>query len=384
MSKAWLAPDRLSFGRLLAIMIKEFIQVRRDRMTFATMMVIPLMQLVMFGFAINSDPKGLATAVLAASHGQFDRSLIAAMQASGYFRVVDTANSEAEAERMLAQGLVQFVVNVPPGFSRDVARGDRPSFLVEADATDPVATANALFALQKLANSALDRDLRGALGNLRSQAPPFELKLHRRYNQEGISQYNIVPGLMGVVLTMTMVMMTALAVTRERERGTMENLLVMPLRPIEVMLGKIAPYIVIGYVQVALILIAAKAIFGVPMVGSLFLLSLCIVIFIAANLAVGFTLSTVARNQLQAMQLSFFYFLPSILLSGFMFPYRGMPLWAQTLGEALPLTHFMRIVRGIMLKGNGVAEVAPEVGALAVITALMVALAMRRYRETLD
>ncbi|OHC74940.1 MAG: mannose-1-phosphate guanyltransferase [Rhodospirillales bacterium RIFCSPLOWO2_12_FULL_58_28] len=375
---------RLSFGRLMAMIIKEFIQVRRDRMTFAMMMGIPLMQLVLFGFAINADPKGLPTAVLAADHGQFDRSLIAAMQASSYFRIVDTADSEAEAERMLAMGMVQFVVSVPSGFSRDVARGDRPPLLVEADATDPAATSNALAALQMLAHNALDRDLKGALADLKSGPPPFELRVHRRYNQEGVSQFNIVPGLMGVVLTMTMTVMTSIAVTRERERGTMENLLVMPLRPIEVMIGKIVPYIVIGYVQVALILLAAKVIFGVPMVGSLFLLTMCIVVFIAANLAFGFTFSTIAGNQLQAMQMSFFYFLPSILLSGFMFPYRGMPGWAQTLGEVLPLTHFLRIVRGIMLKGNGVAEVAPEVGALFIILAAAGVLAMKRYRETLD
>lgn len=374
----------LSFSRLMAMIVKEFVQVRRDRLTFAMMVGIPLMQLVLFGFAINADPKGLPTAVLAADHGPFDRTLIAAMQASGYFHIVDTATSEAEAERMLALGTVQFVVSVPPGFSRDVARGDRPALLVEADATDPAATSNALGALQVLARDALDRDLRGTLERLRAGPPPFELRLHRRYNQEGVSQFNIVPGLMGVVLTMTMVVMTALAVTRERERGTMENLLVMPLRPIEVMVGKIVPYIVIGYIQVVLILVAAKLIFGVPMVGSLFLLTLCIVVFIAANLAVGFTFSTIARNQLQAMQMSFFYFLPSILLSGFMFPYRGMPPWAQALGETLPLTHFLRIVRGIMLKGNGPAEVAPDVAALTLILVAVAVLALRRYRETLD
>ena len=376
--------ERFSVSRLTAMIIKEFIQMRRDRVTFAMMVGIPLMQLILFGFAINSDPKGLPTAILDMDRGVFGRSLTAAVQASGYYRVVAEAVGEADAERLLAEGKVQFVINIPAGFSRDLARGARPALLVEADATDPAATSNALGALNELAGQAISRDLDGGLASLKQTPKAFELRLHRRYNQEGISQYNVVPGLMGVVLTMTMVIMTGLAMTRERERGTMENLLVMPLRPIEVMLGKITPYVAVGYVQVALILAGAWLIFAVPMEGSLTLLLAASVLFIATNLAVGFTFSTMASNQLQAMQMGFFYFLPNIMLSGFMFPYRGMPQWAQIIGEVLPLTHFLRVVRGIMLKGNGLSLVSGELAALAAIMLAVTLLALRRYRQTLD
>ena len=375
---------RFSLGRTLAMIAKEFVQMRRDRLTLAMMLGVPLMQLLIFGFAINNDPKHLPTLVLDADHGPFGRSLLAAMQASRYFEFVGVAADEAEADRALAEGRVQFVVSLPMDFSRRVARGERPPLLVEADATDPAATSNALGALTLLARTALDRDLTGPLAALQAGPDPFELRLHRRYNQEADTRYNVVPGLMGVVLTMTMVMMTALAVTRERERGTMETLLVMPLRPLEVMLGKILPYVAVGYVQIAVIMTAAKLIFGVPILGSLALLTVASVAFITTNLAVGFTFSTIAKNQMQAMQMSFFYFLPSILLSGVMFPYRGMPVWAQTFGEVLPLTHFLRIVRGIMLKGNGPAEIAAEMGVLTLILLLVSLLAIRRYRLTLD
>jgi len=373
-----------SWRRTLAMIIKEFVQMRRDRMTFGMMVALPLVQLMLFGFAINSDPKHLPTAVLDADHGPFGRAIVAAMQASQYFTITGMVASEAESEQLLAEGKVQFVINIPPDFSRQVARGDRPALLVEADATDPAATSGALGALSVLAGDALSRDLSGPLAGLQGSPPPFELRLHRRYNQEAETQYNVVPGLMGVVLTMTMVLMTALAVTRERERGTMENLLVMPLKPIEVMLGKIAPYVAVGYVQVTVILLAARLIFHVPIVGSLTLLTSASVLFIAANLAIGYTFSTIAKNQMQAMQMGFFYFLPSILLSGFMFPFRGMPDWAQDLGEILPLTHFLRVVRGIMLKGNGPAEIAGEVGAMVAILLVVSIGAIYRYRETLD
>ena len=373
-----------SLGRTLAMIVKEFVQMGRDRLTLAMMVVMPMMQLVIFGFAINNDPKHLPTLVLDADHGPFGRSLLAAMQASRYFDLAGTASGEAEADRALAEGRVQFVVSVPVDFSRRVARGERPPLLLEADATDPAATSNALSALTALARTALDRDLSGPLAALRTGPDPFELRIHRRYNQEANTQYNVVPGLMGVVLTMTMVMMTALAVTRERERGTMETLLVMPLQPVEVMLGKILPYVAVGYVQIAVIVAAARLIFAVPILGSLWLLTLACVVFIAANLAIGFTFSTIAKNQMQAMQMSFFYFLPSILLSGFMFPFRGMPDWAQRFGEILPLTHFLRIVRGIMLKGSGPAEISWEMAAMTVILLVVSALAILRYRETLD
>ncbi|KAA0680968.1 ABC transporter permease [Roseomonas genomospecies 6] len=373
-----------SFARFVAVMVKEFIQMRRDRLTFAMMVGVPVLQLVLFGFAINSDPKSLPTAVHAADSSPFARTLVAAMANSGYFDVTLAADGPADLDRLLAEGRVQFAVTIPVGFARDLQRGERPVLLVEADATDPAATSNALAALATIARQALDPDLTGPLAHLRSTPDPVELRIHRRYNPEGITQYNVVPGLMGVVLTMTMVMMTALAVTRERERGTMENLLAMPVRPFEVMLGKIVPFILVGYIQVVIIVLAARLLFGVPIVGSLALLSAVLVLFIAANLAVGFTFSTVAKNQLQAMQMSFFFFLPSMLLSGFMFPFRGMPGWAQAVGEILPLTHFLRIVRGILLKGNGPAEIAGEVLSLLVFLAVVTVVALKRYRQTLD
>ena len=345
--------------RFAAVLMKEFVQMRRDRLTFAMMIGVPIMQLVLFGYAINMDPKGLPAAVVSAESSPFSRSLVRAMENTGYFRITATPATLDEADEMLVMGKVQFVLQIPEDFSRRVQRGDRGVVLVEADATDPAATSNAISALQQVGRTGLDHDLTGSLASLKAGPAPFEIRVHRRYNPEGVTQYNIVPGLMGVVLTMTMIMMTSIAMTRERERGTMENLLATPVRPLEVMLGKIVPYIVVGYVQVVVILTAAKFLFQVPMVGSLLLLSTVLILFIAANLAIGFTFSTLAKSQMQAMQMTMFFFLPSILLSGFMFPYRGMPHWAQTLGEVFPLTHFLRIVRGIMLKGAGLAEIAP-------------------------
>ena len=373
-----------SSHRLWAIIVKEFVQMRRDRLTFAMMVGIPILQLVLFGFAINSDPKALPTVVLSADQSSFSRSFLAALEHTGYFKIVRRVSSESEAEQALALGTAQFVLNIPHNFSRELQRGERPVLLVEADASDPAATSNAIAALLTLNQSALVRDLEGPLATLQPVAAPFEVRVHRRYNPEGITQYNIVPGLIGTILTMTMVMMTALAMTRERERGTMENLLATPVRPLEVMVGKILPYIVVGYVQVTIILIAAKLLFGVPMVGSLTLLSIALIVFIAANLSVGFTFSTLAQNQLQAMQMAFFFFLPSILLSGFMFPFRGMPEWAQWIGEVLPLTHFLRILRGILLKGSGAAEIAPNLWPIALFLVVMAGIALKRYRETLD
>jgi len=373
-----------SFARFWAVLTKEFVQMRRDRLTFAMMVGVPIMQLILFGFAINSDPKSLPTAVLAADNSVYARTLVRAIENSGYFRVVQHLSSEAEADRALAMGTVQFVVTIPENFSRKLERGERPVLLVEADATDPAATSNAIAALLTINQNALNRDLAGALHDLQYPVPAFELRVQRRYNPEGITQYNIVPGLLGVVLTMTMVMMTSLAVTREYERGTMENLLATPVRPIEVMIGKIVPYIIVGYIQVTVILLAAKLLFAVPMLGSLALLSVVLILFIAANLAIGYTFSTLAKNQMQAMQMTFFFFLPSMLLSGFMFPFRGMPQWAQWLGEALPLTHFLRIVRGILLKGNGFSDIAPNMWPLALFLLIAGTIALTRYRETLD
>ena len=374
----------MSWDRFLAILIKELRQVRRDRLTFGMMIGVPIIQLILFGFAINSDPKHLPTAVVVADPSEFSRSFVAGLANSAYFDITHRPASEAEADALRAAGTVQFVLVVPPDFARQLVRGERPVLLMAADATDPAATGNAIAALAGIGQRSIGRDLVGPLAALRAADAPFELRVQRRYNPEGLTSYNVVPGLIGVILTMTMVMMTSLAMTRERERGTMENLLATPARPFEVMLGKIVPYILIGYVQVAVILVAAWLLFDVPMVGSLALLSAVLVLFIAANLAVGFTFSTIARNQLQAMQLTFFFFLPSMLLTGFMFPFRGMPAWAQAIGEVFPLTHFLRIVRGIMLKGNGWVEVAPHLWPIALFMLVAGTVALARYRQTLD
>jgi ABC-2 type transport system permease protein len=373
-----------SLSRFIAVFMKEFVQMRRDRITFGMMIGVPMMQLVLFGYAINSDPKDLPAALVMGENSTFARSIVSAIENTDYFRFLDAPITEREADWMLKTGEIQFAVTIPPHFSDDLVRGRRPAVAVEADATDPVATVNAVSALTSLDRTALQHDLKGPLAGLAPNQTPFELRIQRRYNEEGISQYNVVPGLIGVVLTMTMIMMTGLAMTRERERGTMENLLAMPVRPIEVMLGKIVPFIFVGYVQVAIILLAAKFLFQVPFEGSLTILSIAAVIFIAANLAVGFTFSTLATNQLQAMQISVFFFLPSLLLSGFMFPFRGMPVWAQWLGETLPLSHFLRIIRGVLLKGNGWIEIWPELWPILLFMFLVSALALLRYRRTLD
>src|SRR6187549_1139783 len=356
---------KFSFERLRGIIAKEFLQMRRDRLTFAMMLGIPLIQLTLFGFAINSDPRHLPTAVLLADQGAQGRTLLYAMKNSTYFDFVRQVKTETEGHDLLARGQVQFVINIPQNFSRDLLRGDRPALLVEADATDPAATGIALGSLPPLLDAALHNDLKGPLASLSATSGPIDLRVHALYNPEAVTQYNIVPGLMGVILTMTMVLMTGLAITREQERGTMENLLSTPATALEVMTGKIVPYVMIGLVQVTLVLLLARLIFNVPMHGNLGVLYLAVLLFIAANLTLGLTFSSVARNQLQAMQMTFFFFLPSMLLSGFMFPFRGMPGWAQAIGEVLPLTHFLRIVRGVMLKGNGLSDVALQLWQIA-------------------
>jgi len=372
-----------SLFRCYAILVKEFIQMRRDRMTFALMVGVPVLQLMLFGFAINTDPRHLPAAIHIADDSRYARSIAAALKNSEYFDIVAVARSQEEGDRMLDRGDVTFVITIPVNFARDMIRGLNPEVLIQADATDPVAAGNALAAMSQLATSALKDDLVGVLA-IRASTPPFTAVIQRRYNPEGITQYNIVPGLIAVILTMTMVMVTSMAMTRERERGTFENLLAMPAHPFEVMLGKIIPYVMVGYIQASLILLGARFIFHVPMFGSLGLLIATAGLFIAANLALGFTFSTIAQNQLQAMQMTVFFLLPSILLSGFMFPFRGMPGWAQDIGEALPNTHFLRIVRGILLKGNGAAEIWPDIWPLLIFLGVVGAVALLRYRRTLD
>jgi ABC-2 type transport system permease protein len=376
--------ERFSIARLAAMVLKEFIQMRRDRLTFGMMVGIPLLQLILFGFAINSDPKHLPTVVQDNDRGVFARDLVWGLKNSGYFELRGSATDNRQVRRLLDQGECSFVLTIPADFTRTLLRGERPQVLLEADATDPAATANAVAAVNQLIERALERDFTGPTRSLKRAAPAVDLRIHPLYNPEAVTQYNIVPGLMGVVLTMTLVIITAVALTRERERGTMENLLATPLRPVEVMLGKIVPYILVGYVQVTLILLAAKFLFDVPMRGSLVLLYTVSLLFIAANLMVGVTFSTLARTQLQAVQMAFFFFLPSILLSGFMFPFRGMPVWAQWIGEALPLTHFLRNIRGVLLKGNGWGESLPHLWPVALFLTVMLVLGLVRYRRTLD
>jgi ABC-2 type transport system permease protein len=372
------------FTRTWAMIVKEFVQMKRDRMTFATMLIVPVMQLTLFGYAINTDPKQLPTAVLARDNGPLTRAVLSAMKNTDYFDFKVQVHDAAELDKLVRSGEVQFAIEIPASFERDVRRGDRPAILVMADATDPVGTGTAISAVQGVIDTALRRELRGPDEALTNKKVPFELVLQRRYNPEGITQYNIVPGLLGVVLTMTMMMFTALAVTREIERGTMESLLSMPIKPLEIMIGKIAPFVLVGFVQMLIILLAAHYLFDVPILGSIPLLVALVTLFAASNLAIGYTFSTIAQNQLQAVQMTFFFFLPNILLSGFMFPFRGMPQWAQIIGEGLPLTHFIRIVRGITLKGTGFADMQTDVAALVIFMVAAMALALFRFRRTLD
>jgi ABC-2 type transport system permease protein len=379
MNAAW-----FSFSRLWSIALKEFIQMRRDRLTFGMMVGIPIIQLVLFGFAINVDPKGLTAVVISADHGPHARSFVAALRTSDYFNIQQSDVGVTDSKTILDAGAAQFVITIPPDFGRSIERGDKPAVLVEADAADPAASGNALAAITQIGSIALRNELKGPLAHLRAGDAPFEVRVHRHYNPDGVTAYNIVPGLVGTIMTMTMIMMTGMAITRERERGNMENLLAMPLRPIEILLGKIVPYIFVGYVQLAVILLAARLIFGVPMEGSIVLLAICALAFIAANLAVGILFSTLAQSQLQAMQMTFFFFLPSMLLSGFMFPFSGMPPWARAIGEVLPLTHFLRLVRGVLLKGNEFALVWPHLWPMLAFAAAGLVIGALRFRKTLD
>jgi ABC-2 type transport system permease protein len=371
-------------GRVAAVMIKEFKQLTRDRVTYALMLLLPVIQLLLFGFAINTEPRHLPTAVLVQEDSVLARDLVGALKRSAYFDLTALVRSPAELDRLLRDGTVQFALTVPGDFTRRVARGDGAQILVEADATDPSATGGAVAALAALPAQALSHDLKGALAPRGQATPPFDVVVHARYNPEAITAYNIVPGLLGVILSLTLVMMTALSMTREAERGTMESLLATPAQPLEVMAGKLAPYVGIGLIQTTIILLLARFLFGVPMAGGWTGLSIGVAFFIVGSLALGFLISTAARSQLQAMQMSIFYIFPSILLSGFMFPFRGMPLWAQWLGQAIPVTHFLRVVRGALLKGQTLGDMWRELAALLAFVLVVTALAMARYRRTLD
>ncbi|MEA1938917.1 MAG: ABC transporter permease [Pseudomonadota bacterium] len=373
-----------SCQRFFAVLGKEFIQMRRDRLTFGMMIGIPLIQVILFGYAINTNPRHMPAALLAADNGPFVRSIVAAMENTDYFDFTHIVRNEAELDLLIETGQVLFGVQFPPDFERKLVRGQRPAMLVTVDATDQVASAQALAAMTALPETALDADLKGTLAGLAQGPPPFETRIHRRYNPELVTQYNIVPGMIGVILTLTMVILTGIGMTREYERGTMENLLAMPVRPMEVMVGKILPFVVIGFVQVAIILVLGRLLYGIPLKCDPSLLTVAMLLFIAANLTVGFTFATLARNQLQVVQMSIFFFMPSLLLSGFMFPFRGMPDWAQWIGETLPLTHFIRIVRGVLLKNNGWIQTAPEMLPILAFMLVMGVVALLTYRQTLD
>ena len=375
---------RFSLRRVAAILVKELLQLRRDKITLGLIIGIPMMQLFVFGFAINLNPKDLPAAIAVDDPGPYARSIVAALNNSSYFHIVAATNDPAAARRMMQEGKAIFVIEIPVDFSRDIVRGARPDLLIESDATDPASGSYALAAFNTLATTALRDDLVGPLAARAQGPPPFNVVSHLLYNPESITQYNIVPGLLAVILTMSMVLMTCLALTRERERGTYENLLAMPATALEIMIGKITPNIVIGAVQATIVLLLARFIFHVPMIGSLTLLAGALAVFIVANLAVGYTFSTIAQNQLQAMQMTMFFVLPAILLSGFAFPFMGMPHWAQWIGEALPATHFLRIIRGILLKNNGLTEIWPDLWPLFVFVAVAGSIALLRFRRTLD
>jgi ABC-2 type transport system permease protein len=375
---------KLSWQRLSAMISKEFIQMKRDRATFAMIIGIPLIQIILFGYAINSDPRHLNTALLVHDNSVFTRTFVSSMKNSSYFRFIAQPGSEQAADTLLAKGDVQFVLTIPSNFSHDLLRNQHPRILLQADATDPSATSGAIAAIHQLAQSVFVNDFHGSLVYLKTIKPAVNIDVQAKYNPAGITQYNIVAGLLGVVLTMTMTMITSIAITRERERGTMENLLATPLRPIEVIIGKIIPYILVGYLQISLILVAAKFLFNVPFLGNIVLLYSMALPFIAANLGVGITVSTLAKNQLQAVQMTIFYFLPSLLLSGFMFPFAGMPVWAQILGQVLPLTHFLRIIRGILLKANDFMMLWPNLWPILLFLVFIIMVAVKRYRQTVD
>ncbi len=373
-----------SFARFVAVLAKEFIQMRRDRVTFAMMVGVPIMQLLLFGFAINADPHHLPALIEMDDASPLARSVLSGMKESDYFDFRGIVTSPAEGDKALRDGTANFVVVIPNGFERDALRGLSPQVLLSADASDPSASGAAVAAMSGIVAQAEADTLVGALRPAISAAPPVTVTIHKQFNPEGRTALNIVPGLLAIIMAMTMVLITAVAIVRETERGTMETLIATPVRPLEVLLGKITPYVLVGYVQTLVFLLAGRYVFNVPFLGEKFAFFLGFNLYIVTNLALGFLISTLSRNQMQAMQLSFFTLLPQILLSGFMFPFAGMPKWAQALGTALPATHFLRLTRKIMLKGAGLADVTGNIMGIVVIMLVIVALALARYRQTLD
>jgi ABC-2 type transport system permease protein len=378
------ARSGFSWGRVSAVFLKELVQMRRDQMTFSILLIMPIMQLLLFGYAINTDPRHMPAVIEAREDGPMTRALLASMKASTYFDIVKVVTNAGEGDALLEAGEATFLVVVPEGFERRLVRGERPQLLIAADASDPVAAAGAVGALPRIVETAFAPFLEGTLSGLAAGPPPYEVIAHKRYNPAGITAFNIVPGLLGIILTMTLVMITSIALTRELERGTMETLLATPVKPSEVMIGKTTPYIFIGAIQTALVLVLASLLFGIPVTGSLSALLAGISVFVLANLMLGYLISTVAKTQMQAMQMTFFIFLPSMLLSGFMFPFAAMPVWAQSIGEGLPLTHFLRIVRETILKQGDFTSIANDMWPLAIILVALTTLALLRFRRTLD
>lgn len=374
----------MSLARIKALIKKELIQLKRDRTTFGMVLAIPLLWLIMFGYAINMDPKNLSLAINSRDNSQISRSIVTALANSGYFNITHEISNDEEGDALLRRGKVLFVMSIPENFTKNIIRGEKPKILIQADATDPVAVSSAISAANGVITSVINKEFKGVLANLRPKNQPFEILLHRNFNPEGFTRYNIIPGLVGMVLIFTGLMMTALSLTRERESGTMENLLSMPITPFEVMIGKITPFVIIGLFQVSLIVIMAKFLFKIPFFGSLALLFFCSFIFIICNLSLGFLISTIAKNQTQSLQISIFVLLPQLLLSGFLFPFTGMPNWAQFLGQCFPLTYFVRISRAIILKGANFIDILPNLLPLCLIVIIVTVVMLKAYKNTLD
>lgn len=376
--------NNFSWRRLNGLFVKEFTQFKRDYSTFVLVIGIPLIQVILFGLAINTNPKNLPTSLLNYDNGQFSRTLIHEFANTGYFAFNYFPDSEAEANDLIKRHDTLFTLNIPSDFSRNVVRGKSPQILLEVDGTDPVSVAYAVQAARDLMPSVFQYDLNGTLQSLQQNQAALSLVVHTRYNPNAITQYNIVPGLMGTVLTITFVMVASMALVRERERGTLESLLSTPITPLEVILGKSAPYFIVGYLQVILIIFCATEFFKIPLNGSLLLLLFVTLPFILANLFVGILISTISRTQLEASQLGIVFFLPSLLLSGFAFPFNGMPKWAEIIGNCLPMTHYIYMVRGIMLKGSGWFDVWRDLLPLTLFMIIILFIALKRYRRTLD
>ena len=371
-------------SRALVIAKKELLQLRRDRLTLGMMAVLPLVQLTLFGYAINTDVRHMPTLIYDQDHSAESRDLVHSMEATGFYDLVGNAQGYDDVERAFRAGTARVALVIPPKYASDVRTGHPASVQLVVDGSDPQTVGSALnTAASLIAARSMELLLRRAGPALTVRSELIHLEPSTWYNPELRTAVFVVPGLVGVILTMTMVMLTSMAIARERERGTLEQLIVSPVKSVELIIGKILPYVAIGYVQMTIIFTAGHLIFGVPFVGSIPLLYALAFVFIAANLALGLFFSTLARTQQQAMQMSFFFLLPNILLSGFMFPFEAMPKPAQMIAQALPLTHFHRIVRGIVLKGAHFGDVAGELVWLVGILAALITLASLRFTKKL-